>query len=312
MSYFSNIDTEEKAYMLGQLFQTNIKTDGKLVATVNGIVMSGLFNSGYVHTDGCSVRIAITDEKEIQTIFEQIEKMNYNNPHNAAFLRGIFENDGNIFDDTFCALSKSRLTSDKLKQLTSVEFVSHEFCFLFKEANMFDFLSQLYDKSSDKHRSYNIYNKYIRLLGYERHIPVLKFIKSDPNAVTPTKARASDEGYDLTIVKLGDKLSDQIVRYDTCIRVEPPIGYHVEILPRSSLSKSGYMLANSVGLIDSSYRGNLKIVLIKVDQSRPDLNLPFKGFQMIVRKNVHCLCEEVTDITTTHRGNGGFGSTDSV
>ncbi len=51
---------------------------------------------------------------------------------------------------------------------------------------------------------------------------------------------------------------------------------HVEILPRSSLSNSGYMLSNSVGLIDSSYRGTLKVTLTKIANDAEDINCPLK------------------------------------
>ena len=55
--------------------------------------------------------------------------------------------------------------------------------------------------------------------------------------------------------------------YDTGIQVKPQYGYYFEIVPRSSLSKSGYILANSIGIIDPSYSGNLYIVLIKIDDN---------------------------------------------
>lgn len=72
--------------------------------------------------------------------------------------------------------------------------------------------------------------------------------------------------------------SDQkIIMYDTGIAVCPPDGYYTEVVPRSSLSKTGYMLANSVGIIDA-YQGCLK------GDDLDDLSLPFKGFQLILRK----------------------------
>ena len=96
--------------------------------------------------------------------------------------------------------------------------------------------------------------------------------------------------------------------YDTGIAVCPPDGYYTEVVPRSSLTKTGYMLANSVGIIDSSYRGSIKVV-VSGDNSLDDLTLPFKGFQLILRKLEEVEVVEVDDLDDTVRGDGGFGST---
>ena len=52
------------------------------------------------------------------------------------------------------------------------------------------------------------------------------------------------------------------------------------LVPRSSISKTGYMLANSVGVIDRTYTGNVLVPLIKVDKSMPDLILPARVVQL--------------------------------
>jgi deoxyuridine 5'-triphosphate nucleotidohydrolase len=124
-------------------------------------------------------------------------------------------------------------------------------------------------------------------------------------------------GYDLTLVNLHNIITvngrfpdPQIFLYDTGIAVQPENGYYVEVVPRSSLSKTGYMLANSVGIIDPDYRGTIKIALVKTDKSSSDIELPFRGFQMIVRKaEQSTLTETFGELTNTVRGDGGFGST---
>ena len=141
----------------------------------------------------------------------------------------------------------------------------------------------------------------------------LLFKKFDTDAVLPSKAYPNDAGYDLTLIKISKDMSrnrQTIIMFDTCIGVCPPDGYYTEVVPRSSLSKTGYMLANSVGIIDASYRGSIKVVLTG-DTSLPDLELPFKGFQLILRKLEDAVVEEVNDLDTTARGDGGFGSTDT-
>ena len=142
---------------------------------------------------------------------------------------------------------------------------------------------------------------------------LLLFKKTENDAVIPTKAHPSDTGYDLTLIRVSKDMSipgfEKIIMYDTGIAVCPPDGYYTEVVPRSSLSKTGYMLANSVGIIDASYRGSIKVV-VTGDDSLGGLSLPFKGFQLILRKLEEADVVEVDDLDQTVRGEGGFGSTD--
>lgn len=151
---------------------------------------------------------------------------------------------------------------------------------------------------------------YKKMLGYTESIPTCKFTKTHKDAITPHKHRISDEGYDMHLISIDKQFNNYTTLYNTHIKVKPSPGWHVEILPRSSLSKSGYMLSNSVGLIDENYRGDIKIALTKVNPEAKDLKLPFKAVQMVLRKSNHFLCEEVSNIDETSRGSGGFGSTD--
>ena len=138
-------------------------------------------------------------------------------------------------------------------------------------------------------------------------------IKTDSNAVLPSKAHDSDIGWDLIAIKEHKLINEDIIMYDTGIVVIPPKGYYLEILPRSSISKTGWMLANSVGTIDPDYRGNLYIVLTRVIKSMPKIELPFCKCQLVLRKIEKSSLIEVTEeeIDITQRGSGGFGSTGS-
>jgi dUTP pyrophosphatase len=141
---------------------------------------------------------------------------------------------------------------------------------------------------------------------------VVTFTRTDTRAVIPTRAHADDTGYDLTSIAVYRTLDNGVVMYDTGLSVRPPPGYYIEILPRSSLSKTGYMLANSVGVIDSSYRGNLYIAVRKVDKLADPLELPFSKFQLVLRKLELFELEEVDELDATLRGDGGFGSSDKI
>ena len=140
---------------------------------------------------------------------------------------------------------------------------------------------------------------------------IIKFIKTDSRAVTPSNAHPTDVGYDLMAIDVFKKISAKTTLYETGIAISPPPGYYIEIVPRSSISKCGYMLSNSVGTIDPSYRGSLKIALTKVDDSLPDLVPPFTKCQIILKKAEYTVFKEVETLEETQRGDGGFGSTDS-
>ena len=144
----------------------------------------------------------------------------------------------------------------------------------------------------------------------------VKILVKDENARFPTKANQSDIGFDLVaikkykIVRKGDENGvGKTVLYDTGLTCIPEKGFYTEILPRSSLCKTGWMLSNSVGIIDPDYRGNLLIALTKIDPNAEDLPLPFCKTQLIVRRAEFAELEQVNIVNSTKRGKGGFGST---
>ena len=144
----------------------------------------------------------------------------------------------------------------------------------------------------------------------------VKILVKDENARFPTKANESDIGFDLVaikkykIVRKGDENGvGKTILYDTGLTCIPEKGFYTEILPRSSLCKTGWMLSNSVGIIDPDYRGNLLIALTKIDPNAEDLPLPFCKTQLIVRRAEIAELEQVNIVNSTKRGEGGFGST---
>ena len=141
----------------------------------------------------------------------------------------------------------------------------------------------------------------------------IKCVKKLPNAVLPSKAYESDIGWDLVAIKEHKTIHQDIIMYDTGIIAIPPKGYYLEILPRSSMSKTGWMFANSVGIIDPDYRGNLYIVLTRVVKDIPKITLPFCNCQLVLRKIEKSSLIEIPDleVNSTERGEGGFGSTGS-
>lgn len=138
---------------------------------------------------------------------------------------------------------------------------------------------------------------------------IIRFSKTK-HAPVPTKGHESDAGYDLTLVKMMKQINDNTWMFDTGIAVELPKGYYGAVYPRSSLSKMGYVMSNSVGIIDNEYRGTIKIVLTKVVLSAPDMELPCKCVQLILKKQEDFDLMEIDAVAIdTNRGTGGFGST---
>jgi len=205
--------------------------------------------------------------------------------------------------------------------------IKYNYMLQFKFINVLDILAKVYYPGvSESEVDEEIYNEYMTLSNYQHiyydcendnlhyRLPKSTFILNDVNAVKPTKSRASDVGYDLTIIKSSKRITENIIMFDTGVIVTPSYGFYFEIVPRSSLSKSGYMLANSIGIIDPSYQGTLKIVLIKIDDELPDIELPFKCCQLILRKMIHYELNEVSkdNLIETNRSSGGFGSTNKI
>lgn len=186
----------------------------------------------------------------------------------------------------------------------------------YNSVNMIDLLGMIYSNHECPYYNNFIYS-YNNRDG--KSIPCIKVFKVDDSAVIPSKSRYSDAGYDLTIIKEYKRLTSNTVIYDTGIKLEIPNGYYVEIVPRSSISRSGYILANNVGIIDQGYRGNIYIALTKINDETPDITdladwrLPWKCCQMIVKKQIYSklvVCDSgQNDIEKSNRGTGAFGST---
>ena len=145
---------------------------------------------------------------------------------------------------------------------------------------------------------------------FSNMIPDMKYVKIHQDAIAPTKAHVSDTGYDLNLVdiKKTDPISG-VIWYGTGVIVQPPPNYYMDLVPRSSMSKTGHFLVNSVGIIDQSYRGEIMVALKKVSENVEDLKLPNKCVQIIPRMYHHMQTVECKELNESVRGDGGFGST---
>lgn len=128
------------------------------------------------------------------------------------------------------------------------------------------------------------------------------------HAVVPGKSRVSDSGYDLTLIHLARQIG-QVSLFGTGLVITPPEGWYFDVIARSSIIKTGYMLANNVGVIDRGYRGEVLVPLLRVDPTAPQLPLPSRLVQLVPRPIVHFPIRVQTAWRETARAEGGFGST---
>jgi deoxyuridine 5'-triphosphate nucleotidohydrolase len=283
---FDIIDTEEKAYSLGYFF---VHTSKSHIEKSNDTPFN-MKNTPLITRD---MIISSFNKEKYQYYIQE--------SYREVFFRGYFE-------ALFCEYKSS--DNVNYNELTQIYLKDNLFEGIhLNYTNLFtciDFLGRLYKTSLQLKDS--TYSGLYKLLN---RIDKIKVIKKDSNAILPSKPNESDIGFDLTVIKKVKDLTENVELWDTGLVVLPPSGYYIEIVPRSSISKSGYMLANSVGIIDRGYRGTLMIALLKVSHSMNSIETPWKCCQMILRKHENSFIEECSDFEeNTSRNTGGFGSSD--
>jgi dUTPase len=160
----------------------------------------------------------------------------------------------------------------------------------------------------------------------------------DENAEMPAREHNTDTGYDIKFIGV-EKVVGDVIYFKTGLSLQPSKGYYFEIVPRSSISKLPLSMANSIGIIDQHYTGEILVPvrvhhadmggepsrithpngIVKIFGLRPqnmsavsDMILKHKPrmFQAVLRKRLDCefLAQPLEE---TDRGSGGFGSTDA-
>ncbi len=342
-SFFSQIDTEAKAYLLGWIASDGSITkrtitiainqnDRAVLETLRDVICKELIirpkkpnlvsltiNSKQIVEDVCGY-LDIEPKKKTGLIgFPELQT----DELKWSFLRGYFDGDGSINAPETGKKTKPKCsistTSARLRK-SIVEFCGVK-CWNDEKGNKvewwsnnaLDFLHCLYDNSK-----FYLLRKRERYLDWSLWVPGLsgpggkidgfRWVKTDKLAQPPFKTRASDSGYDLTLIEK-IKTTGIIEWYTTGIKVQPPYGWYFDLAPRSSIVKTGYVLANSIGVIDRTYVGPILVPLIKFDTSAPDLELPARLVQIIPRPIVHFEPVWAESLDETERGDGGFGST---
>lgn len=254
------------------------------------------------------------------------------------YLRGVFDMNGSIKykHGPSCRIGSilrdTRWKSfvETVRDCVKAVFVEEDARLVWNDHNAIDFLSELYDGSEcareDRVTAYKAllrmdrwpqkHRAQFETGGTSSERLEFRFTRVVPGAPAPFKARASDAGYDLHLVrKISEK--DGLSVYGTGIAVQPPFGYYFEIVGRSSISKTGYMLANSIGVIDSGYNQEIMVGLRKVWPDAPELlqkdkdgkEIPLRMIQLIPRKLTIMRPVEVDSLSASERGgSGGLGA----
>ena len=138
----------------------------------------------------------------------------------------------------------------------------------------------------------------------------VRFKKIHPNAVIPTKAHATDAGFDLVATSREEDIYGNI-SYGLGIAIEIPKGHAGFIFPRSSNCKKQLLMCNSVGIVDCGYTGEImaKFKLTAIEPFDMDYNIGDKVAQLVIMPYPEIEFEEVDELPESERGANGHGST---
>lgn len=337
VDYFKTIDSEVQAYNLGNIL-FNIK---------DIFIVDKVCNQIQVYTNGsddlCDALnishrvgedyITIDSIEVISDIGKYFDTNDFNDHTNIdfgkflktcdtkytiGFLRAFYEKHGKISVSEIDGKSTCVITCYNNKNIMyfaeyfNVPYVSSNLFNLYKityiGVNILDVVGAIYTNHTSNYTTQ--YRDFKTLINNEK--PLVKYIKMHEFSVEPGKANYSDVGYDLTAIGIQKKINKKTILCNTGIKLDIPIGYYVEIAPRSSIIKSGYMLANSIGIIDCSYKGELFIALVKIDDESPDIVFPYKCCQLIVKKQIFPDMLPTSEMEESKRAGGGFGSSDKI
>jgi len=138
---------------------------------------------------------------------------------------------------------------------------------------------------------------------------LVKIKKTHPDAKIPAYAKSGDVGLDLVAIsKEFDEKSGCLI-FGTGVAFEIPEGFAGLVMPRSSIFKTPLMLANGIGLIDSGYRNEIKVIFRPIDRARNNYEIGDRIAQILILPYPKIELKETDELSETERGDGGFGST---
>ena len=140
------------------------------------------------------------------------------------------------------------------------------------------------------------------------HIPVINRSHHPLPAYQTAHAAGMDVRANLTDAITLKPLQRALI--PTGLFMEIPVGYEVQVRPRSGLAyKHGIGIVNSPGTIDADYRGELKVLLVNLSDEEFVVQDGERIAQLVVARHETAEWLEVAELTETARGTGGYGST---
>ena len=140
----------------------------------------------------------------------------------------------------------------------------------------------------------------------------IKFKKIDTRAVAPTRAHASDAGFDLVATQITTEINEcgqLILVYHTGLAVEIPEGYCGILVPRSSIFKKSLILTNHAGVIDSGYRGEVMAKFRNTTDVIPAVYREGDKFaQLLIVPVPDATFVEAFELSDSDRGEEGYTS----
>jgi dUTP pyrophosphatase len=132
--------------------------------------------------------------------------------------------------------------------------------------------------------------------------------KLNKDAVIPRYSREGDAAVDLVATSKVIDPNNRVLTFGTGLAIEIPLGYVGKLYPRSSIYKTGLVMCNSVGIIDSNYRGEIQFKFKIIDAGDVTYQIGDRIGQLIIEPVLYMDFTEVQELTDTNRGESGFGS----
>ncbi len=133
----------------------------------------------------------------------------------------------------------------------------------------------------------------------------VKVKKLHPDAIIPKYAHEGDAGMD--VYAISKKETEKYIEYGTGLSFEVPLGYVMLVFSRSSVTNKDLMLKNSVGVLDSGYRGELVLRFNKF--GKDDYEVKERVGQIMILPFPQVEFQEADELAESSRGEGGWGST---
>ena len=272
--------SEKQAYYMGWMYKADFEEEFKIV--------SELFETDMEFYRYCSI--------------DSLDDMRF-----LDFVRGVMDRRGIVRVTLNVTIPVRYVPTERIK----IPYDIADDQVVFRGINGIEFIASLYANDPKLFSATN-YQQFLQWAHPQQVLPhrfaTFNWSRKDKSTPAPSKNKFTDSGYDLHLISKIREVNG-VHYFDTGITVEPETGYYMEIVGRSSISKSGWMLANNIGIIDTSYRGSIIVALVKINPDAPDFELPARMVQMIPRQLILLKANEINEVVAdTSRGVGGFGS----